>query len=1156
MAYQFYKTAENNRQKPIWTVENVPDEAFHTGVFSLSAMLNGNPSHDAKVRRSGDFVLDIDFKDAENPNAAIFLAIADAKLVKSYLLEHNVPLASLSIFASGSKGFHIIIPMKSFGAIPSKNLPPVYKSIAERVARETGAAGIDFNMFKMGIGQPLRVANKQRANGFYKVQITWDELDDLTPEAYFEKCSSPRELFNPVPVLNPHLSLLFGEATHDVRFEQESDRNTEMETKDFEGLKGAVPACLQRIISAEGLHSEKGGWNAVKMTVARAANSGIVTNADVDEFLKNARSSKYRSVEERRLEYDTAFRIMKSAGRSFGCDYAKATLVNQDVCRGCPVKTACTGKQNHMDLINKVSGAKSHLAKLVKALQDATGKDKTELGHTLCLSLAKTVPAKRSIDDAVSIAERAGVDPVAARDVIDADVILRATSTQTTNKTADQQGLKRMAVNGLNAKGIAELILAEIDLDRYFAGLLGATETIEQSFSKAYEGDNGEIIETGYTTQTVVPVRMQPKVLLLNLPMAAGKTMAATEVHSAIQTKLYEKFLAYRDTLPKRDGNKIKAQDYGMAATVIAHRTSLIKGLANRFNVADYQLVENKREFTGSVATCIDSLPQFNTRNPLLIIDEARQTMSHVVTSETVGSQTAGGRIAAYNSLKSHYEFAGITILMDADLNDQTVNWFKQHGGGREFVLFEMSQDKHPAKHTILTGGHDEARSQILALLGQGKRGVVGCTSHKETLMTAKHIKSKGIKSNRMLVLTGENKGNPRQAAFLLNPTLESENYDVILHSPVIGSGVSIENENLTFSVLMNTCVVASNEALQMLGRNRCATEIFVSFGKPSNYDRVTDAEAFIYADKERIATQIWEGLWDTGHTIDGVNCLEDLIAKTKTHELSKLQAEIHAQRNSDLNDYENNFVLLAELNGRSFGYSGKTQTEFKIKGLRAETILEIAEQRFKAEIVSGEQVEALELIPALTQQQSDALNRFKIVEMTGTDEITVEDVTRHLEGGMSKVVRMELLQKHQSELEAEDAANRKTFNRMGSKVKEQRIFNEVFKVLSDATFADVFENTVLQRSPAITLNRAKALEICKVLKRNYKELSGVADYSKLPQDVVRRANNYLERYGFKAQKSSEKSERNYSVFLDFNYALYVNNRAALRSAQLDTFFV
>lgn len=241
------------------------------------------------------------------------------------------------------------------------------------------------------------------------------------------------------------------------------------------------------------------------------------------------------------------------------------------------------------------------------------------------------------------------------------------------------------------------------------------------------------------------------------------------------------------------------------------------------------------------------------------------------------------------------------------------------------------------------------------------------------------------------------------------------------------------------------------------------------------------------------------------------------------------------AARNSDMNDYENNLILLGMVQGRSFESSEGIAVEFKIKSLKDETKAEIVDAVFKAEVVDAEQAKALQELPATTQDQSNAVDRYHTVEMVGTDNITPDDVANFKDGYMSRVLKFEMLQKDDDELKADDVANRKTLNKIGSKLKEKQIFNEVRELL------EVGEVTAKE-----------ALNACLILKKHHRELSHIGNFNKAKSEFsqpVRTLGAFLKRYGFRLQEFNANSVRFYQLKIDEVVSLYANNRAGSSSA-------
>ncbi len=199
-----------------------------TSVFEFSHPVSNEKGKPQPIRYA-DIVLDFDATQTVTDDDGRVIGkkgdIESARMALILLVEHlhreyRVSPYSLNYFASGSKGFHVIIPSKLFGGEHGDiNLHEIYKGMVKDIilplysfeyrqellngCRQNIAAlntllalnnsylkddnsYIDDNFFKGGKGQLMRLPNIQRADGKYKVSITYDEILDNRAE-YFEE---------------------------------------------------------------------------------------------------------------------------------------------------------------------------------------------------------------------------------------------------------------------------------------------------------------------------------------------------------------------------------------------------------------------------------------------------------------------------------------------------------------------------------------------------------------------------------------------------------------------------------------------------------------------------------------------------------------------------------------------------------------------------------------------------------------------------------------------------------------------------------------------------------------------------------------------------------------------------------------------------------
>jgi hypothetical protein len=165
------------------------------------------PEERDKLSYDGPFYVDWDGSDIATvlPKVHAFMD----KLEKDYKFDLN----QARWYVTGSKGFHCEIPAECFiekipkGGTP--NLPYIYKEMVFEMYVDT----IDLKVYSQGRGRMWRQPNVRRENGRYKVQVTVEELRNMTAESYLLACSDLRDTFAAAPPeLNPDLSVSFARA--------------------------------------------------------------------------------------------------------------------------------------------------------------------------------------------------------------------------------------------------------------------------------------------------------------------------------------------------------------------------------------------------------------------------------------------------------------------------------------------------------------------------------------------------------------------------------------------------------------------------------------------------------------------------------------------------------------------------------------------------------------------------------------------------------------------------------------------------------------------------------------------------------------------------------------------------------------------------------
>ena len=337
----YYQDQENGKAKWIEfqdsELEQVKQTAYHIGLY----FLNRSPDEESKdpIIYKGDLVLEIDHKpeEGETINDAIHRSIVDMQNLKAYFQEIGVNPDDCEWFLSGGKGGHCVIPKRILGAtVGYEALPHLHKYVASVIAYRAEIKGLDFGIYSLGKGHLLRVANKQRSNGNYKVQISPFELEGLTPDRYFEIVKEPDTLFEPTknPPVCLELSGLFQEAI--TNFKRPKKQEVMVLSEQFAELDG-MPKCIAQILKRENIKPSTGEFNSAKMSLARYLAAAVPEEEReplIQEFAENWDSSKHPTVKERQNEVYAALRCFE--GKGFLCSPVRSGLETSP-CSGCPI---------------------------------------------------------------------------------------------------------------------------------------------------------------------------------------------------------------------------------------------------------------------------------------------------------------------------------------------------------------------------------------------------------------------------------------------------------------------------------------------------------------------------------------------------------------------------------------------------------------------------------------------------------------------------------------------------------------------------------------------------------------------------------------------------------------------------------------------------
>jgi hypothetical protein len=533
-----------------------------------------------------------------------------------------------------------------------------------------------------------------------------------------------------------------------------------------------------------------------------------------------------------------------------------------------------------------------------------------------------------------------------------------------------------------------------------------------------------------------------------------------------------------------------EARNY--SCSYICHRQSLVANSSDRINATSYKRLNSQAQTNHemSISVCVNSIinsfyHEFVTAfSNVLFIDEIRQTLEHIAT----GTVKSFDRKRVYEALVKSIDNADYVLGSDADLNQATVNWLKKTFPEKDFFGLRCAVAKPTAG--IEYGHYDALWNMATDFVKAGTPTLIQLDSSNAAMAMYQAVKHP---DRKVLVITGDNKAgedaeDSRAKKFLLNPNEEISKYDCVIHSPVIGTGVSITCDHIQAHFALFRGILAENEVLQMIGRNRTSKKIMVGFNDKHTKNRVNSAENL--RDGEVLARQ---------RVQDGAIITDDL---------DLFRISVVAARNDSLNDFAVQSLLLMRAKGYQIkrcegdlDKDAQVMARQQAKDVHCFGVVSNNENR-----INHHDAERLERAESLTQEESYQLEHFKIIEDFALSSagdgvslpmVTDDDVKLYDGGRVMKIIR-----------------NREIAEASRVQRKQVDIDYAGFKATAKGHFID----GVMFELRGYEVDQERAGWICDWLCDNHKELGalGLGNYERQSKYVFRTLNNFLANFGYK----------------------------------------
>lgn len=581
--------------------------------------------------------------------------------------------------------------------------------------------------------------------------------------------------------------------------------------------------------------------------------------------------------------------------------------------------------------------------------------------------------------------------------------------------------------------------------------------------------------------------------------------------------------------------------------TYIAHRCALIKDASNRLSLRYYEDVAwYMGERPSTLATTANSILNHAVSDyvKILFIDEIRQTLEHILNG------TCDKRLEVLNHLIAAIKNADLVLCADADMNQFTLDWLKSIANKplRMIANDTIKLDKKIIELATNGALFGKIREDLLSnknawittdSMSKAKNitEFLSLESDNEIAIELKNLfADKGLNldiEKDILLITSENKADIRQALFLANPNEESKKYRVIIHTPVISSGVSVTNGhfNSVYAIFCN--VTAPNEMLQTIARVRTAKEIYCTFKIGHIKNRATNIKDLI-----------------DGETIKRARFSNNESLKLDYFDTLRLNQIVN--KNKALNDFKPYFFLLSQQKGYEvLPFENKNDIDSESENKLNDNLKKISSVvkqkdisiiKNDTDIINSNEAIKLDKLNALTQQQTNALKRYKVCQWTGKEskENAVNDITESdidfvvFNKGSSIIANYELLAADLEDLKQSDNDNLEFRDKLPSKASKQLFFKTVIDNLISKQFNDL-----------------AARGACEFLQDNHKELAsnGLGNYAKVSRYPVKQLKEFLAKCGYDVElvKKGHDNVKWFSIIPNEQVKSYADARAYQR---------
>ena len=567
-------------------------------------------------------------------------------------------------------------------------------------------------------------------------------------------------------------------------------------------------------------------------------------------------------------------------------------------------------------------------------------------------------------------------------------------------------------------------------------------------------------------------------------------------------------------------------ESQGVRVGYISHRVSLSANSSARLGLENYQdLKPHDMPDVQYMAIVANSLAKwhfaaFYEDCDVLFIDEIKQVLEHIA----VGTFDNRDRAKVLATIKKAIQNAKLIICADADLDQTTLDFLKSCGKPIRRIASDISGNAPKVDKLIIHSDTNTIRDEAIRSVIAGNKLLIHCDTKGETESLKLVLISSGLNESDILVVNSDTKAEPNEALFLRDPDAYLAQYQprVVLASPTIGSGFSIEQTYFDDVYMLLTGILTPTDIMQMSARYRPAKRLFIGFEDKNNRPEQTTEESKHLGDmlinrRLRLA-------------IDPTT--DKLTIDVKASELDTLRYKILMQQEESRKDYANKTLLCFIAKGHEVqrlsiedangSLSYKTASKQAKKAVKERRIVAI----IHADVIDEQQAKQHEKNANTTKlKEKLELARFKITDQLAINDPSPEDVKFWEGKGLKKIHLFETLQADEQtciDFDKQQAMTQENLSLRTKALEKHRIYTMIFDTLG-----------IDKQTGKGSFSFTQALDALKRLQIHHNELAalGFGNFEKINERyAIRLITNLIKRLGLDTEAKQTRQGRIYSI--------------------------